>query len=66
MAKGIQERREKDSLRFGRKGENEMRDYIDEYFETGALSPSINFALFCIAFILTLATILWKLANIIG
>jgi hypothetical protein len=43
-----------------------MRDYIDEYFDTGALSPSINFALFCIAFILTLATILWKLANLIG
>lgn len=45
---------------------NELRDYIDEYFETGALSPSVNFALFCIAFILTLATILWKLSNIIG
>lgn len=43
-----------------------MRDYIDEYFETGALSPSINFCLFCIAFILALATILWKISNILG
>lgn len=38
-----------------------MRDYIDEYFETGALTPCINFALFCASFILSLATILWKL-----
>lgn len=37
-----------------------MRDYIDEYFETGALTPCINFALFCASFILSLAAILWK------
>lgn len=37
-----------------------MRDYINEYFETGALTPSINFALFCASFVLSLATILWR------
>lgn len=37
-----------------------MRDYIDKYFETGALTPAINFALFCASFILALVTILWR------
>lgn len=38
-----------------------MRDYIDEYFETGALTPSINFALFCASFVLSFATIMWRI-----
>lgn len=38
-----------------------MMDYINEYFDTGALSPAVNFALFCISFILTLATLIYKL-----
>lgn len=29
-----------------------MREYIEHYFDTGFLSPSINFALFCMAFVL--------------
>lgn len=38
-----------------------MMDYINEYFDTGALSPAVNFALFCISFILALATLTYKL-----
>lgn len=29
-----------------------MKDYINVYFDTGFLSPNINFALFCAAFVL--------------
>lgn len=38
-----------------------MKDYIEEYFETGALNPYINFALFCLSFILSIATIIWRI-----
>lgn len=29
-----------------------MREYIERYFDTDFLSPSINFALFCAAYVL--------------
>lgn len=37
-----------------------MRDYINDNFDTGGLTPAINFALFCASFVLCLAAILWK------
>lgn len=37
-----------------------MRDYIEENFETGALNPYINFALFVLSFILIIATFIYK------
>lgn len=36
-----------------------MSDYINEYFDTGFLSPHINFALFCASFVLAVTTFIW-------
>lgn len=37
-----------------------MNDYINDNFDTGALTPRINFFLYCLGVILSLATILWR------
>lgn len=37
-----------------------MNDYIKENFDTGFLSPQINFALFCLSFIIAIFAITWR------
>lgn len=36
-----------------------MKNYINAYFDTGFLSPYLNFALFCASFILAVLGIIW-------
>lgn len=36
-----------------------MNDYIKDNFDTGFLSPRINFALFCAAFVLAMSGLIF-------
>ena len=36
-----------------------MNDYVNDNFDTGFLSPRINFALFCASFILAIFGFIW-------
>ena len=37
-----------------------MNDYIKDNFDTGFLNPQINFALFCLSFIIAALAIVWR------
>lgn len=37
-----------------------MNRYIRDNFDTGFLSPQINFTLFCLSFIVAVFTIAWE------
>lgn len=37
-----------------------MRDYINDNFDTGGLTPAINFALYAFGVAASLATLIWS------
>lgn len=38
-----------------------MNDYINDNFDTGFLSPRINFALFCASFVVAALAFIWEI-----